>query len=204
MGELAAFSFFPTKPLGGCGDGGLVVTRDPTLAERCRAIRSHGRTSEGTFELVGGNYRLDALQAALLRVRLGHVDDWQHRRRANAEFYRQHLAECTGVFLPPTDEATNVSAWSVFAVRVPERRHALRQFLAARGIETAVYYPTAAHLQPALGQNRGRPGQYPIAERLTRELLALPVGPELAPEQRDYVVESVTRFFSNHSAVAPQ
>lgn len=202
MGDLAAFSFFPTKPLGGCGDGGLVVTRDAALAARCRAVRSHGRTGEdGSFEYVGGNYRLDALQAALLRVRLARVDAWHERRKDNADHYLHALEDIDGLVLPMADTTTSISAWSVFSLRVPERRDALREHLSSCGVGTAVYYPRAAHLQQALGPHAGNPGQFPVAERLTRELLALPVGPELSSEDRDYVVTSVRSFFAQGRSV---
>jgi dTDP-4-amino-4,6-dideoxygalactose transaminase len=196
LGELAAFSFFPTKPLGGCGDGGLVVTPDAELAARCRAVRSHGRSAdEGTFGLIGGNYRLDAVQAALLGVRLAHVADWHMRRRANANYYLEALHDVGELVLPMRDTPTNTSAWSVFALRAPGRRDALRSFLTECGIGTAVYYPRAAHLQAALGAHQGREGQFPVAERLTGELLAIPIGPELSSNQREYVVDSIRRFF---------
>lgn len=178
-----------------------MLTRDATLAARCRALRSHGRTGDdGSFEYEGGNYRLDAVQAALLRVRLAHVDTWHARRKANADYYLHAFADLDGVVLPAADNKSSVSAWSVFSLRVPERRDALREHLSRCGVGTAVYYPKAAHLQQALGQNKGTSGQFPAAERMTRELLALPVGPELSSADRDYVVSSVRSFFAqDHS-----
>lgn len=195
LGRLGCFSFFPAKPLGACGDAGMVVTNDPELEQRCRQLRVHGRGASGLFETGGGNYRLDAVQAALLRVKLPLVQHWQGQRRANASFYRETLADLEGLILPPSDDETGSSAWSVFSVRVPARRDALRRHLAERGIETAVYYPQAVHLQPALQQLGYRRGQFPVAERLTQQLLALPVGPELEPAQRHHVVEVVRAFF---------
>lgn len=173
----------------------MVVTNDPELEQRCRQLRVHGRGASGLFETGGGNYRLDAVQAALLRVKLPLVQHWQGQRRANASFYRETLADLEGLILPPSDDETGSSAWSVFSVRVPARRDALRRHLAERGIETAVYYPQAVHLQPALQQLGYRRGQFPVAERLTQQLLALPVGPELEPAQRHHVVEVVRAFF---------
>lgn len=194
LGRVGCFSFFPAKPLGACGDAGLVVTADAAIESRCRALRVHGRETEGIFASIGGNYRLDELQAALLRVRLTRVRDWLERRRRNAEFYLRELACVPELTLPPADDAESRSAWAVFSVRVDGGRDALRQYLTARGVGTAVYYPVPVHLQPAL-DGAWRAGQFPVAERLSRELLALPVGPELDERALGYVCENVRRFF---------
>lgn len=194
LGALGCFSFFPAKPLGACGDAGLVVTADAALEARCRALRVHGRETEGIFTSIGGNYRLDELQAALLRVRLERVRQWLTQRRRNAEFYLRELADISELTLPLADDARSQSAWAVFSVRVNGGRDALRQYLTERGIGTAVYYPVPVHLQPAMG-GVWRPGQFPVAERLSRELLALPVGPELDERALGYVCENVRRFF---------
>lgn len=194
VGDAACFSFFPAKPLGACGDAGLVVTRDAALAERCRAFLAHGRTRDGEFSLLGGNYRLDALQAALLRVRLRQVTSWLTRRKRNADRYLEALGGVRGLTLPLADTERDRSAWSVFSVRVADGRDALRDFLAKRGVETAVYYPKPVHLQPAL-RGLAEPGAFPRAERLCRELLALPVGPELHIEQLEYVCQCIEEFF---------
>src|SRR5690606_18228604 len=141
------------------------------------------------------NYRLDAVQAALLRVKLRHVARWQARRCANVRFYREGLADVDGVVLPCVEQDGEQSAWSVFSLLVPKPRDGLRRYLTARGIETAIYYPAPVHLQPALSNFGGRRGQYPIAERLTDELLALPIGPELGTEQLHAVVDAVREYF---------
>jgi len=156
----------------------------------------HGRGSSGLFESLGGNYRLDAVQAALLRVKLAHVPQWQARRRANARFYCEALTDIDDVITPTIEQDGEQFAWSVYSVRVPKHRNALRQYLLERGIETAVYYPRAVHLQPALAAFAGREGQFPVAERLTQELLALPVGPELKDEQLHAVVDAVHGYFA--------
>jgi dTDP-4-amino-4,6-dideoxygalactose transaminase len=205
VGDVGCFSFFPAKPLGACGDAGMVVTRDATLAERCRALLAHGRTRDGEFSMLGGNYRLDALQAALLRVRLRQVTSWLARRQRNAERYLEALKGIPGLMLPLADSEHDRSAWSVFSVRVTEGREALREFLAERGVETAVYYPKPVHLQPALS-GLVQPGALPRVERLCRELLALPVGPELHVEQLEYVCSCIHEFFGRRLAssdVAP-
>ena len=156
LGRLGCFSFFPAKPLGACGDAGMVVTNDAELEQRCRSLRVHGRGSSGLFESLGGNYRLDAVQAALLRVKLAHVPQWQARRRANARFYCEALTDIDDVITPTIEQDGQQFAWSVYSVRVPKHRNALRQYLLERGIETAVYYPRAVHLQPALAAFAGR------------------------------------------------
>lgn len=194
LGDLACFSFFPAKPLGACGDGGLIVTERRELAARCRSLRAHGRVSEGVFDEIGGNHRLDEMQAALLRVRLPLVREWGSRRRGNARFYAEALGGLQGLSLPSPDTRTSTSAWSVFSVRVPERRDGLRHYLTEAGIGTAVYYPTPVHLQPALGE-AWQKGQFPVAERLSSELLALPIGPELTERELTYVCDAVRRFF---------
>lgn len=194
LGEVGCFSFFPAKPLGACGDAGLIVTRDASLDARCRCLRVHGRSSEGVFEVIGGNYRLDEMQAALIRVRLRMVRQWTSRRRENARTYLHELADVPEVVLPLPDTATSTSAWSVFSLRVPGQRDRLRQHLTERGVGTAVYYPTPVHLQPAL-EGAWRRGDFPVAERLTRELLALPIGPELTGSDLQYVCQAVRSFF---------
>jgi dTDP-4-amino-4,6-dideoxygalactose transaminase len=194
LGDVACFSFFPAKPLGACGDAGLIVTKDPALAARCRTLRVHGRAAEGVFENVGGNYRLDELQAALLRVRLPLVEQWESQRRNNARVYLGELADLPALILPSPDTATATSAWSVFALRVPKHRDRLRRYLAEKGIGTAVYYPTPVHLQPAL-HGAWELGRFPVAERLSSELLALPIGPELDELDLAYVCDVVQRFF---------
>lgn len=194
LGEIACFSFFPAKPLGGCGDGGLVVTNDSVLGAKCRRLRIHGRSSEGVFDELGGNYRLDELQAALLRVRLRRVETWLQRRRRNARIYAEQLSGIEELSLPVADEQGHSSAWSVFSVRVKGRRDELRRHLTEHGVGTAVYYPKPAHLQPAM-VGRWRKGQFPIAEGLCEELLALPIGPELGEGELTYVAECVSAFF---------
>jgi dTDP-4-amino-4,6-dideoxygalactose transaminase len=193
-GDAACFSFFPAKPLGACGDAGLVVTGRADVEGRCRGLRAHGREREGEFQRIGGNYRLDEMQAALLRVRLRRAEGWIERRRHHASIYIRELSSVEGLTLPRADTLTEQSAWSVFSLRIQEGREELKQFLSQRGIGTAVYYSTPVHLQPALSELI-EPGQLPIAERLSRELLALPVGPELTTSQLEYVCESVRAFF---------
>ena len=192
LGTAAALSFFPSKNLGAMGDAGMVLTDDAGLAERVRALRIHGASSPHVHQTIGGNFRLDELQAALLRVKLPSLSAWTRRRREVAAIYRQAWAE-TPLGLPP---AASGCVWSQFVVRVlDQRRDALAARLASRGIETAVYYPMPLHLQPALAVLGVRRGQLPRAEAACAEGLALPVHAELTPDEIGRVCEEVRAFF---------
>ncbi|HMF44657.1 MAG TPA: DegT/DnrJ/EryC1/StrS family aminotransferase [Polyangia bacterium] len=194
LGTAAALSFFPAKNLGAMGDAGMVLTDDEDLAARVRAIRVHGARAAHTHETIGGNYRLDELQAALLRVKLPSLPAWTARRREIADLYRRAWAE-TPLGLPPPDPGC---VWSQFVLRVPGgRRDALAARLASRGIDTAIYYPTPLHLQPALASLGGRPGQLPRAEAACGEVLAVPASAELTADEVARVCDEVRSFFVN-------
>jgi dTDP-4-amino-4,6-dideoxygalactose transaminase len=176
-GAGAALSFFPAKNLGGFGDGGMVLTDDGGLAARIRRLRSHGADRKHHHVEVGGNYRLDELQAALLRVKLPFLTRWTDERRRVAATYRR-LLEPLPLGLPPPDDGC---VWNQFVIRVPGgRRDALAAHLRARAIETAVHYPVPLHLQPALAHLGHGPGDFPNAERAASDSLALPIFPELS------------------------
>jgi dTDP-4-amino-4,6-dideoxygalactose transaminase len=192
LGTAAALSFFPSKNLGAMGDAGMVLTDDAGLAERVRAIRVHGAPSPHVHQTIGGNFRLDELQAAVLRVKLPSLSAWTARRREIAAVYRQAWAD-TPLGLPP---AAAGCVWSQFVVRVPAgRRDALAAWLASRGVETAVYYPTPLHLQPALAALGGRRGQLPDAEAACAEVLAVPAHAQLTPDEVGRVCDEVRAFF---------
>jgi len=192
LGTGAALSFFPAKNLGGVGDGGMVLTDDADLAGRVRAFRVHGARAPHVHELIGGNFRLDELQAAVLRVKLRSLPAWTRRRREIADTYRRAWAD-TPLGLPPPDPG---SVWNQFVLRVPEgRRDALAAHLAAQGIDTAVYYPTPLHLQRALAHLGGRSGQLPRAEAACGEVLAVPAHAELTAEEIGRVCDAVVGFF---------
>jgi dTDP-4-amino-4,6-dideoxygalactose transaminase len=191
-GDAAALSFFPAKNLGGFGDGGALLTTDAALADALRRIRNHGATDKTRHELLGGNFRLDELQAALLRVKLPHLPRWTAERRRLAALYQQRLAGLPLV-PPPLDDG---AVWSQFVIRVPsERRPALRQLLDERGIGSAVYYPLPLHLQPALAFLGHRPGDFPHAERASAESLALPIYPGLTDAAVARVAAAVGDLF---------
>jgi dTDP-4-amino-4,6-dideoxygalactose transaminase len=189
----ATLSFFPSKNLGALGDGGMVLTHDALLAERVRLLRVHGAHPKYVHAVWGGNFRLDALQAALLRVKLPHLERWNQTRRASAERYLAGLDAIEGLVLPP---AGPKDAWHQFVVRVRGgRRDALRAHLAAHGVDSEVYYPLALHLQPCFTDLGGRPGDCPNAETVTREALALPIHAALTPAQVEHVMDCIRRFF---------
>lgn len=196
LGRLGCFSFFPTKPLGALGDGGAVVTAEAALAERIRRLRQHGSAEKHLYVELGGNFRLDALQAAFLRVKLPCLDGWLEQRRAVALAYSRELAGIDELALPPTREGTE-PAWAHYVVRVQDgRRDALARHLDARGIATAVYYPRPLHLQPLFAKLGYARGDFPHAERAADEVLALPLFPGLTAEQRGRVVDAVRGFFA--------
>jgi dTDP-4-amino-4,6-dideoxygalactose transaminase len=190
---VGAISFFPTKNLGGFGDGGMVTTHDDEIAERVRKLRVHGGRQMYHHEMVGTNSRLDALQAAVLRVKLRHLDAWADARRANACMYHERLADVDGVTLPVTTEG-NWHVYNQYTVRVT-RRDELRQFLADRDIGSGVYYPVPLHLQACFSELGGREGDLPVSERLCGEVLSLPIFPELGEDRIDEVAGAIREFF---------
>jgi len=193
VATIGTFSFFPSKNLGGYGDGGMMVTQDDGLAARLKSLRMHGGTKQYYHDEVGYNSRLDALQAAVLSAKLPHLAGWSARRRANAAYYTKALADVPGVVTPTIDPA-NESIFNQYTVRA-DRRDALQAFLKDRGIGTAVYYPLPLHLQPCFAYLGYKPGSCPEAERAAAEVLSLPIYPELTQGQLDEVIEQVRAFY---------
>lgn len=195
LGAVGCFSFYPSKNLGAYGDGGLLTTSDEALAEKLRALRVHGSRERYRHEWVGINSRLDALQAAVLRVKLRHLDAWTEARRRNAEYYRRRFAELgLPVLTPSAPPYATRHVWNQFVIRAPARDR-LREHLSQRGIGTEVYYPIPLHLQPCFRDLGYRPGDFPVAEQLAREALALPVYPELGEEGLETVAQAVASFY---------
>lgn len=194
VGDLGCFSFFPAKPLGGFGDGGLVTCRAPALAERVRALRVHGALSVHEHEHLGGNFRLDALQAALLGVKLPHLLAYNRARRERAAVYSACFAALNlagdRLIWPAVADVADAHVFSQYTVRVQDRT-ALRHHLGERGVDTAVYYPRPAHLQPCLAGDGYEVGDYPVAELAARQVLSLPIYPELPLEDVRYVADCV-------------
>jgi dTDP-4-amino-4,6-dideoxygalactose transaminase len=193
-GAMGCLSFFPSKNLGAFGDGGMVLTNDEQLAEQLRVLRAHGSQPKYYHHIVGGNFRLDAIQAAVLRIKLKHLAGWTKGRRDNAEGYRAlfRAAELLGAVVLPDDEPGHI--YNQFVIRCPNR-DALQRFLGERGIGTEVYYPLPLHLQPCFRDLGYREGEMPEAEAAARESLALPVYPELTESAQDYVVSQIREFY---------
>jgi dTDP-4-amino-4,6-dideoxygalactose transaminase len=200
LGTIGCFSFFPSKNLGAFGDGGLVTTDDDALARKLRVLRVHGSEPKYFHKWIGGNFRLDALQAAVLLAKLPHLDDWTARRQANAERYRarfrEHALSGEGgpVALPPPGVPGGRHVMNQFVIRA-QSRDALKAFLLAREIETEIYYPLPLHLQECFAPLGLRAGAFPVAEACARDALSLPIYPELPAEAIDYVVGTVAEFY---------
>ena len=196
MGDLCAFSFFPSKNLGGFGDGGMITTNDDALAERVRILRVHGGAPKYYHKAIGGNFRLDPLQAALLRAKLGHLPVYIAKRRANAATYLERLAESTpvreGRLLLPSEMSGRTHTWNQFTLRVTNgKRDALMEHLAANQIGSAIYYPVPLHRQECFSNLAGVEARLPICEKMADEVLSIPIYPELATEQIDQVINTI-------------
>ena len=195
FGTTGCFSFYPSKNLGGAGDGGCVTTNDAELANRLRMLRDHGSRQRYFYELLGVNSRLDALQASVLGVKLRHLDCWTEARRQKAERYRTLFTEfgLDGLVRLPAAPADCYHVYNQFTVR-SDQRDSLREFLRRRAIPTEIYYPLPLHLQPAFAALECRAGQFPESETASREVLSLPIYPELKEEHQAAVVRAVADF----------
>ena len=214
LGDITCFSFFPSKNLGCFGDGGLVTTNDAELAEKLRILRVHGGKPKYYHKIIGGNFRLDAIQAAVINVKLPYLDSWSEKRRANAEFYTKlfkenGLAEKEGltefdsnnkVLLPKAVYKDlglkNYHIYNQYIIRI-EKRDELREFLKASDIGVEIYYPVPFHLQECFEALGYKKGDFPVAEFCAESSLALPIYPELTDEQIDFVVSEINKFFHN-------
>ena len=200
LGDAAAFSFYPTKNLSAWGDAGLTTFRDEAAAERARALRAHGMRRRYYHDEVGWNSRLDTVQAAVLLVKLRHIAQWNADRRAVAARYTELFAASglvgavdDGGIVLPTADPRGTHVWHQYVVRVP-RRDELRAYLAAQNLGSEIYYPVPLHMQDALKFLGYREGQFPESERAAREVLALPIYPELREDEQARVVDAVKAF----------
>ncbi|HOK94738.1 MAG TPA: DegT/DnrJ/EryC1/StrS family aminotransferase [Anaerohalosphaeraceae bacterium] len=193
MGTCGCFSFFPSKNLGGIGDGGMVVTNDEKLHHQLFIMRNHGMEPKYYHHCIGGNFRLDPIQAAALLVKLPHLDDWSNARRQNAAYYNKKFRN--SVVQTPFIAEDCVSIYNQYVIRVP-RRDALVKHLQSKGIGCEIYYPVPLHLQKCFAYLGKGPGSFPEAEKASREVLALPIYPELTNEMKDYVVQTILDFLS--------
>lgn len=198
MSDVGCISFYPSKNLGGLGDGGMMTTNDDELARKLKALRVHGSEEKYYHKYVGLNSRLDGFQGATLRVKLPHLETWTEARRANAARYRGLFTDAgvTEQITLPIERPNCRHIYNQYVIRVPDgRRDELRSYLTSREIGTDVYYPVPLHLQECFRYLGYREGDLPESERGARETLALPIYPELAPEQQEYVVECIADFF---------
>ena len=198
-GDFGCFSFFPSKNLGGAGDGGMVTTNSPEMAERLRMLRVHGSKQKYFHQILGTNSRLDALQAAILRVKLRHLEAWAAGRRNRADRYRKLFSEVgvqEFIAYPPTPPESFLHVYNQFTIRC-QQRDELKTFLSSKGLPSEIYYPLPLHLQPAFKFLGHREGDMPQAEEASHVVLSLPVYPELSDAQQDLVVQTLADFYRN-------
>jgi len=203
MGDFGIFSFFPSKNLGAAGDGGMVITKDASLNEKLKILRVHGSRPKYFHKMVGGNFRLDALQAAVLLVKLPHLDSWSEKRRKNAAYYSRLFSESglieKGAVQTPQEVYkhegdTNHHIYNQYTIRA-QSRDILQNHLKEQGIGTAIYYPVPLHLQECYKDLGYIKGDFPESEKASESVLSLPIYPELTPSQQEYVVEKVSEFY---------
>jgi dTDP-4-amino-4,6-dideoxygalactose transaminase len=196
IGSIGCFSFFPSKNLGGAGDGGMITTNDSALADKLRLLHVHGARTKYEYELLGINSRLDALQAAILRVKLRHLDSWSAARQKNAARYRELFREFhldSKITLPVAlQHASHI--YNQFTIR-SQKRDALREYLVSQGIPSEIYYPKPLHLQEAFAYLGHKRGDFPVSEAASLEALSLPIFPELADSQQRAVVSAIADFY---------
>lgn len=198
LGAIGCFSFYPSKNLGGAGDGGLMTTSDPEIADRLRILRAHGAKKKYYHDVVGLNSRLDSLQAAILRVKFRHLDDWMSARRSNAARYRELFGKTgllsSGRVSLPQECPGQFHVYNQFVLRVTDRDK-LRAQMKEKGIGTEVYYPVPMHLQPCFANLGYKQGDFPESERAANESLAIPIYPELGAEAQRYIVDVISSFY---------
>jgi dTDP-4-amino-4,6-dideoxygalactose transaminase len=194
IGHIGCFSFYPTKNLGACGDGGAMTTNDPQVAQRLRVLRDHGRTAMYYHEELGMNSRLDAIQAAILSVKLPYLDKWIEQRQQIADRYHNHLQHLPGIVLPSPASPSKLT-WNQYTIRVLDgKRDQLRDQLKQNGIITMVYYPIPMHLQPVYQHLNCQAGQFQQSELAAQSVLSLPMFPEMSEEQQNYVIETIQKI----------
>jgi dTDP-4-amino-4,6-dideoxygalactose transaminase len=193
FGDYGCFSFFPSKNLGGFGDGGLITTNDEKIATTLKLLRDHGQSPRYYYKMVGGNFRLDTLQAAVLNIKLKYLDGWSSSRRQNASHYDSLFAG--SVIKTPKVDAGNISIYNQYTIAVP-RRDELQAYLNEKKIGNAIYYPVPLHLQECFKNLGCKTGDLPVTERCCTEVLSLPIYPELSNDQIERVAETILAFYT--------
>lgn len=196
IGHIGCFSFYPTKNLGGCGDGGAITTNDSAIASKLRILREHGSKTRYIHEEIGVNSRLDAIQAVILQIKLRHLDVWNKKRQQLAAYYYQFLSQIPGI-VPPQELLGGVGVWNQYTIRISgegrngasaKYRDWVRSQLQEKGVSSMLYYPRPLHLQPVYESLGYQPGQLPVSEQACHEVISLPMFPELTAEQQDQVI----------------
>jgi len=194
MGMAAAFSFYPGKNLGACGEAGAVTTDDSEIAQKIRMLRDHGQSRKYYHEIEGYNGRLDSLQAGILQVKLSHLAKWNEQRRERAQEYNR-LFEASGAAVPPYEPSSSRAVYHLYVIRTDDRE-GMMMHLKEMGIGTGIHYPVPLHLQTAYASLQYRPGDFPVAERAAAEVVSLPMYPQLTNEQQAFVAEEILNFTS--------
>jgi dTDP-4-amino-4,6-dideoxygalactose transaminase len=204
IGHIGCFSFYPTKNLGGCGDGGAMTTNDPAIATQLRVLREHGSKVRYLHEEIGVNSRLDAIQAVILQIKLRYLDFWNNRRKQIADYYYQHLSSLSGI-VAPQEFPGGVGVWNQYTIRISgERRNGasgkyrdwVKNQMQEQGVNSMIYYPLPLHLQPVYKNLGYQLGQFPVTEQACQEVLSLPMFPELEQEQQDKVIDALKNCLS--------
>lgn len=197
IGDFGCFSFFPTKNLGAYGDGGMIVTNNKRLADKTRLLKNHGSSPKDKYKnlILGTNSRLDVIQAAILRIKLRHLGEWNKRRTENAKYYNKKLKE-VGDIITPEILPNRIHIFHQYTIRT-KYRDQLREHLKKQSIFSMVYYPFSLHLQPAFQYLDYKKGDFPEAEKVAKEVLSLPIYPDLSQKNRDYIVKKIKGFFKN-------
>ncbi len=194
MGTMGCFSFFPSKNLGGMGDGGMVVTSDEELYKKLVKLRNHGSAPKYYHSLIGGNFRLDAMQAAILAVKLKYLDQWHKQRQENAKYYDENL-KIDGVVKPVAVYGRENHIYNQYILSVSEKRDELREYLKKSGIGNEVYYPVPFHLQECFDYLSYENGDFPNSEYAANHTIAIPIYPELTRKMQDYIIKKLTKFY---------
>jgi dTDP-4-amino-4,6-dideoxygalactose transaminase len=193
IGHIGCFSFYPGKNLGAWGEAGAAVTSNDTLAEKMFKIRNHGGTKKYEHDVIGGNFRMEEFQGAVLSVKLRYLDDWNEARRRNAQLYREHLSGIKEVSLPK-EAPYGRHVYHLYVIRA-EKTDELQQYLSSKGIDTLIHYPIPIHLQNAYKSLGHKIGDFPVTEKVSKEILSLPMFPELSHEEIEYVCKNIRDFF---------